>query len=114
MGDPHPGNVILQKNNKFALIDFGIAAQGVREQAAFLELLKSLDKLSRGEFDIKNVFLAGFQFFGRELYLALTKLSQFLPLKNKSDLNDQLASTIQNNFHKMYPDKRYSSSYEKS
>ncbi len=40
-GDPHPGNIILLKNNKIAYIDFGIVGRKPLSQKAFCDWTKS-------------------------------------------------------------------------
>ena len=64
MGDPHPGNVILLKNNRIALIDFGIAANSSRDPVAYLQLLKAYHALSQGKVDPQDIFSASLRFFG--------------------------------------------------
>lgn len=40
--DPHPGNILLLKNNKIALLDFGIVGEPVSyNKASFVKLIKS-------------------------------------------------------------------------
>src|SRR3989344_2139876 len=40
--DPHPGNILLLKNNKIALLDFGIVGEPVSyNKASFVKLMKS-------------------------------------------------------------------------
>lgn len=40
-GDPHPGNIILLKNNKIAYVDFGIVGNHPLSQSAFYDWTKS-------------------------------------------------------------------------
>lgn len=106
MGDPHPGNVILLKDDKIALIDFGIMAKSSQNPAAFLKFIKAYHSLFQGEFNPQEIFAASFQFFGRDLYLALSKLNNLLPNdKNKIDLNQELAKIVKNTFEAEYPGK---------
>ncbi len=40
--DPHPGNILLLKNNRIALLDFGIVGEPIsRNKAAFVKFIKS-------------------------------------------------------------------------
>ena len=48
-GDPHPGNIILLKNNKVALVDFGIVANKPISQKAFHNWVKSYYDILKGE-----------------------------------------------------------------
>lgn len=54
--DLHPGNLLILKNNKIALLDFGII--GIIDEKLKLESLKLLVALSSGDYDeIANVLL---------------------------------------------------------
>ena len=107
MGDPHPGNVILLKKNKVALIDFGISAQSSRDPIAYLRLIKAYHALSRGKLDPQDIFSAGLRFFGRDLYLALAKISYLAPPTEEKmvNLNKELAKVVQNMFEDTFSQK---------
>ncbi len=95
MGDPHPGNVILLKNNKIALIDFGIAAASSKDPVAYLRLIKAYHALTRGKLDPQDIFSASLRFFGRDLYLALAKISPFTTNTGQQiDLNKELSKIV--------------------
>ena len=99
MGDPHPGNVILLKDNRIALIDFGIAANSSQDPVAYLQLLKAYHTLSQGKVDPQDIFSASLRFFGRDLYLALTKLSNLKSnVGREINLNKELAKVVENVF----------------
>ena len=100
MGDPHPGNVILLKNNRIALIDFGIAARSSQDPIAYLNLLKAYHALVQGKVDPQDIFSASLRFFGRDLYLALTKLSRLRANSGGLDinLNKELAKVVEHVF----------------
>ena len=99
MGDPHPGNVILLKNNRIALIDFGIAASSSQDPTAYLNLLKAYNALVRGKVDPQDIFSASLRFFGRDLYLALTKLSRLRSDGGRDiNLNKELAKVVEHVF----------------
>ena len=104
MGDPHPGNVILQRDNKIALIDFGIAASSSKDPSAYLKLIKAYHALSRGKFDPQDIFSASLRFFGRDLYLALAKISPFAATKEgrQINLNNELAKIVGNVFEETF------------
>ncbi|MEM6998181.1 MAG: AarF/ABC1/UbiB kinase family protein [Patescibacteria group bacterium] len=96
MGDPHPGNVKLLEDNRVALLDFGISARPGDNQAAFLGMIREYDAITHGRFNIVNLFSATMRFFGRDLYLALSKVSK---LADKDiDLNLELSKVIKKNF----------------
>ena len=103
MGDPHPGNVILLKNDKIALIDFGIKAKSSQNPAAFLKFITAYHTLCQGEFKPQEIFLSSLQFFGHDLYLSLAKLNNLIPEgKNKIDLNQELAKMAEEFFRKEF------------
>ena len=99
MGDPHPGNVILLRKNRIALIDFGIAARSSQDPVAYLQLLKAYYALVQGKVDPQDIFSASLRFFGRDLYLALTKLSNLREKAGQEiNLNKELARVVENVF----------------
>lgn len=107
MGDPHPGNVILLKDNKIALIDFGIAASSSKDPSAYLRLIRAYYALSLGKLDPQDVFSASLRFFGRDLYLALAKLSHLVPNDKGENinLNKELAKVVENFFEETFGEK---------
>lgn len=103
MGDPHPGNVILLKEGKIALIDFGIAANSSKDPVAYLKLIKAYHALTCGELNPQDVFSASLRFFGRDLYLALAKISTFTVKDGKQiNLNNELAKVVGNMFEETF------------
>ena len=98
MGDPHPGNVILMKDNKVGLIDFGIKAQATSNPTGFLKFIRSYHRMCLGKFDAQDIFASTFQLFGRDLYLALAKLTHIAPGGRKIDLNKELATMVREVF----------------
>ena len=54
-GDPHPGNIILLKNNKIAFIDFGIIANKPKSQKAFYLWCKAYYDILMGSDDFGNL-----------------------------------------------------------
>ena len=101
MGDPHPGNVILQRDNKIALIDFGIKAKSSQNPAAFLKFIIAYHTLCKGKFKPQEIFLSCLQFFGHDLYVALSKLNNLLPeTSHKVDLNQELAKLAEKFFRR--------------
>ena len=106
MGDPHPGNVILLPNDQIALIDFGVIAHSTPNATAYFKLLKAYHALFQDDVDLEEIFLSNFQFFGRDLYLALTKLNHLLPQsQSRTDLNRELAKAVKEAFDDMYPEQ---------
>ncbi len=99
MGDPHPGNVKLLPDNKVGLIDFGIYARPVHNQAAYLGMLKEYDKLNKGELDIVSLFTSTLRFFGGDLYRALISVGSIAA--KDVDLNKELSKAVESNFYEM-------------
>lgn len=103
IGDPHPGNVIIMKDNKVGLIDFGIVTFGAKHPTAYLKFIRAYTYLDDDPKNITNFFLASLQFFGRDLYLALDKLSNLIPKgQKKNNLNEELAKIMQTAFSEEY------------
>ena len=99
MGDPHPGNVILLEGDRVALIDFGIAARSSQDPVAYLQLLKAYYALVQGKVDPQDIFSASLRFFGRDLYLALMKLSNLREDAGQEiNLNKELARVVEGVF----------------
>lgn len=96
MGDPHPGNVKLLPDDRIALIDFGISARPSTNQAAYLAMLREYDAMSKGKFNMVNMFSSTLRFFGSELYRALGKVSKMVG--KDIDLNAELSRVIKKNF----------------
>ena len=103
MGDPHPGNVILLRNDKIALIDFGIAARSSQDPVAYLKLIKAYYALTCGKVDPQDIFSASLRFFGKDLYLALAKLSNLTPKGGQRiNLNKELSKIMENIFKEAF------------
>ena len=96
MGDAHPGNVKFLANNQIALIDFGISAQACSNQPAYLSMLREYNQLSKGNFNIANLFSSSMRLFGNELYRALGQVSKLVG--READLNVELSKMIKTNF----------------
>ncbi len=60
--DPHPGNIIVMKNNKIGFVDFGILGSSVPNQKPFLEMIKAW-----GNMDAKSTGYHLLNFAGGEL-----------------------------------------------
>ena len=95
MGDAHPGNIKLLKNNRVALIDFGISATTAKNQGAFFSLIVEYNNLAAGKFNPGQIFISYLRFFGRDLYRALKKLSSLN--RPTIDLNQQLSKIAEAN-----------------
>ena len=107
MGDPHPGNVILLRKNRVALIDFGIAARSSQDPVAYLQLLKAYHALVQGKVDPQDIFSASLRFFGRDLYLALMKLSNLRENAGQEiNLNKELARVVEGVFEETMGSRR--------
>ena len=72
-GDPHPGNIILLKDNKIALIDFGIIANKPSSHEAFYLWTKSYYDSITGNPNYSNLLQATYNCFCPDLANALKK-----------------------------------------
>lgn len=86
MGDPHPGNIRLMRDNKIGLIDFGISAKAPKEKAAFFGLIEAYDKIHKDSMDVAGVFERALHFFVGDLYQALIRIGQFVGSKTLKDV----------------------------
>jgi predicted unusual protein kinase regulating ubiquinone biosynthesis (AarF/ABC1/UbiB family) len=74
-GDPHPGNLRFMKNDRIALIDFGISARSPSNLSAFFGVITEWHKLFQGSQNMVSLFEQFLRFFVNDLYRALRKLS---------------------------------------
>lgn len=89
-GDPHPGNIILLKNNKVALVDFGIVSNKPVSQEAFYLWTKSYYDLLNGKVEYGKLLQTTCMCFCPDLMNALDKCS----------LNDSFLSLVTDAFDK--------------
>lgn len=89
-GDPHPGNIILLKDNKIAYIDFGLIAMKPTSQEAFYLWVKSYYNLLNGGNDIGEMLQASFRCFCPDLSIALEKSSAL----SSNDFVGSIASAL--------------------
>ena len=103
IGDPHPGNVIVMKDNKIGLIDFGIIAYGVKHPVAYFKFMQAYTHLDDNDKNLNNFLLASLQFFCRDLYLALDKISNLVPTgQAQTNFNEELSKIMLKVFLKEY------------
>ncbi len=86
MGDPHPGNIRLMKDNRVGIIDFGISAKTPDDKSAYFGLMEAYDKIHNGSMDIAGMFERAMHFFVGDLYQALNRIGQFIGEKTLKDV----------------------------
>lgn len=74
-GDPHPGNIILLRENKIAFVDFGIIANKPTSQAAFYMWTKSYYEFLMGNTDFGKLLQTTCTCFCPDLVNALKRCS---------------------------------------
>lgn len=74
-GDPHPGNIILLKENKIAFIDFGIIASKPTSQEAFYLWMKSYYDILSGSMDYGKLIQTTCMCFCPDMTNALKRCS---------------------------------------
>ncbi len=72
-GDPHPGNIILLRENRVALIDFGIVAQRPTSQEAFYLWVKAYYDVLTGNLNYGRLFETTCMCFCPDLVNALRR-----------------------------------------
>ena len=72
MADPHPGNVRLLPDNKVALIDFGLVAEGPENRVAFRNIIHQLRNVYEDTFAPGPFAAAMLAFYDTELSDALS------------------------------------------
>ena len=72
-GDPHPGNIILLKNNKIALVDFGLIARKPLSQEAFYLFVKSYYDILIGNSNFEQLLESSCMCFCPDITAALKK-----------------------------------------
>ena len=96
MGDAHPGNIKFLKNNKVALIDFGISARACQNQTSYLALVHDYHNICQGQIDLVSIFSNSLRFFAPDLYRALHKMGSLID--KDLDMNQELARIVEENF----------------
>ncbi len=111
MGDPHPGNIRLLRDNKVGLIDFGISAKSPKEKSAFFGLIEAYSGAIKNEMDVSGMFERALQFFVGDLYQALNRIGQFFGAKTvknvtkiAGDLFEQTSGSEKLNIDNQSPD----------
>lgn len=87
MGDPHPGNIRLMRDNRVGIIDFGISAKTPEDKSAYFGLIEAYDKIHNGSMDVTGMFERAIHFFVGDLYKALTRIGQFVGEKTLKDVS---------------------------
>jgi serine/threonine protein kinase len=76
--DPHPGNIIILRDNKVALIDFGMAASLNENRLAFYELLLQYKAYYSNDFKIEDMSLAALKYLSPKLFSAIANADKIL------------------------------------
>lgn len=74
--DPHPGNIILLRDNKVAMIDFGMVAALSENRVAFYEMLLQYRDYYSNNLAIDSFTLAALKYLIPELYAAIEAADQ--------------------------------------
>lgn len=95
--DPHPGNIILQSNNKIAFIDFGIISRKPISQEAFYLWMKSYYDILIGNANCENFLRYTLMCFCPDIINALSKceLDNFIKTISNA-IQDKLNKIIDN------------------
>ena len=98
IGDAHPGNIRLMKDNQVSLIDFGIHATCPKshQKPAFFHFVREYSILMKGEINPGRLFISSLRYFGNDLYRSLNKLSKLS--NQKINFNDKLSKIAEANF----------------
>ncbi|OGJ16064.1 MAG: hypothetical protein A2632_01835 [Candidatus Pacebacteria bacterium RIFCSPHIGHO2_01_FULL_46_16] len=75
--DPHPGNVIVLKNNRFAFIDFGIADESPANKKSYYYLIQELSKKIE-EVDLTHIGEEMLILCSNQLYQSLETVTSHL------------------------------------
>lgn len=76
--DPHPGNIIALRDNKVALIDFGMATELSENRVAFYEMLLQYKAFYSNDFQIEELALAALKYLSPKLFAAIAEADKFL------------------------------------
>lgn len=75
-GDPHPGNIYINRDNQIALIDFGIVSQRITRKTEMLGLLSEYVSVYNGQFSPERFTLRMMAFFVPQLTRSLYVISR--------------------------------------
>lgn len=89
--DPHPGNIILLRDNRVALIDFGIQGHEVARKAQLVKLLREYVHMYDGDFRADRYTQCLLEFFVPDLMDALKTITQTASKDIKELVMDELA-----------------------
>ena len=95
MGDPHPGNIRLMRDNRVGIIDFGISAKTPVDKSAFFGLIEAYDKINKGSMDVAGMFERSLHFFVGDLYQALNRIGQFIGEKTLKNVTKIAGETFE-------------------
>jgi serine/threonine protein kinase len=85
--DPHPGNVVLLRDNRVALIDFGMTTQLKKNRMAFFSLLQQYKAFYNNEkLAIDEMLIAAMEFIAPKLYAAINSAEVLLGDKGGDSL----------------------------
>lgn len=103
-GDPHPGNIRLLRDNRVALLDFGLQTKPIKYPNAYYAVLKEfwraeyLNQPRPGE-----MFVAYIRFYAGKLYESMKLVSDYE--SKKSNKNIKLDEWIAQFSNKIFKDK---------
>jgi serine/threonine protein kinase len=75
-GDPHPGNIYILRDNRIALIDFGIIAQNITRKTEMLGMLSEYVAVYNGDFSPERFTLRMMDMFVPKLTRSLFVISR--------------------------------------
>lgn len=112
-GDPHPGNIILMKNNKVGLIDFGVLLPGYKSPNAINGIWELDYRASKDlTIDVAENIVRMFRLYNTKIFEAIDRVSEEMSTLNKDvdllgDLKNLCAGlikphleSIENNYKK--------------
>ena len=75
--DPHPGNIKILPNNRFALIDFGIVGKSPEDRSVYYNIISSVVKRAE-EMDTEKVGEEFLKWGAGQFYQSAAKLDEYL------------------------------------
>ena len=82
--DPHPGNIILLRDNRVALIDFGMMTELKQNRTAFYEMLLQYNAMYSDNLSVEDFALAALKYLSPKLYAALLEADKLLGIRGSA------------------------------
>ena len=92
--DPHPGNILILKDNRYAIIDFGIVGRSPRNKQAYYQLIEQSTKRV-DEMDLDILSGKMLEFASEDLMCSLVTLNNIY-IKENSSLTAQVTALFSN------------------